>query len=74
MSLLVFLKQRMEFRFRSIVCNGSHDLLIMTIDINRIAILKIDGVDYSCIFVGISKNEAINIFEIADLSENNGRI
>ena len=44
---------------------------MMTIDINRIAILNIHGVDYLCIIVGNSKYGAINLLEIADLSENN---
>ena len=43
------------FKFQSSVCNGYHDVLMMSIDINSIAILNIHGIDYRCIFFGISK-------------------
>ena len=47
------------FKFQSIVCNDWHDVLIMPIDVNNIAIY---GVDYLCIILGIRKIEAINLF------------
>ena len=43
------------FKFQSTVCDGCHDALMMSIEINSIAILNIHGVDYQCIFVGIRK-------------------
>ena len=43
------------FKFQSSVCNGYHDVLIMSIDINSITILNIHGIDYRCTFFGISK-------------------
>ena len=49
------------FRFQPTSCNGRH-VLMMSIDINSIAILNIHGVDYGCIITGISKSEAINLF------------
>ena len=38
----------------------------MSFDMNRIAILNIDGVDYCFIIVAVSKIEAINLFKNAD--------
>ena len=46
----------------------------MSIDIYSAATLNIYGVDYHCIIVEISKNEAINIFKISDLSKKTGSI
>ena len=39
----------------------------MSTNLNDIAILDIKGVDYPCIISEISKNEAINLFQNADL-------
>ena len=38
-------------------------------NLRDIAILKIKSVDYSCIISGISKNEAINLMQNAELTE-----
>ena len=56
------------FKFQSSACNGCHDVLMMSIDINSITILDIHGVDYRCIIAGICKSEAINIFKNPNLS------
>ena len=60
------------FKFKPPVCNGCHDVLMISLDLNYIAILNIDGVDYGCIINGISKSEAINLLENANLSEESG--
>ena len=57
-----------EFKFQLAVCNGCHDVLMMFTGLNSIVILNIHCVDYPCIFVGISKNEAINVLRNADFS------
>ena len=44
------------FKFRSNVCNGCHDLLMMSMNISDIAILNIKRSDYLCILNGISEN------------------
>ena len=62
------------FRFQPVVCNGYHDILAMSIDVNSIAILNVHGVDYRCIINEISKSEAINLFRNADLSEKGGTL
>ena len=49
------------------VCNGCHDLLMMSMNLSDIAILNIQGSDYWCIVSLISKNEAINLMKNADL-------
>ena len=50
-----------EFRFQPYIDNGCHDVLIMSISLNDIAILNINGADYSCIINGISKSDAANL-------------
>ena len=54
-----FLNKR--FNFQSYVCNGCHELVIMSMNLSDIAILNIKGNDYRCIISGISKSEAINL-------------
>ena len=49
------------FKFQPNVCNRCHDLLMMSMNLNDIAILNIRGSNYHCIISGISKNEAINL-------------
>ena len=41
----------------------------MSIDLNSIAILNIDGIDFRCIISGSSNSEVINSLINADLSE-----
>ena len=41
------------FRFQSSVCNGCHNILMMSVDIKNFAILNIDEVDYCCIIFNI---------------------
>ena len=54
------------FEFQLDVCNGRHDVLMMSTKLNDITILNIEGVDYGCI---INKSEAINLLQNADLTE-----
>ena len=42
-----------SFKFQPNVCNRCHDLLMMSMNLNGIAILNIKGSDYRCI---ITKN------------------
>ena len=62
------------FKFQSYVCNCSHDALMMCNDLNIISILSFHGADHHCIINGISKSEAVNLSENADLSKNNGSL
>ena len=61
-----------SFKFQTNVCNRCHDLLIMFVNLSDIAILNIKGSDYCCIISLISKNEAINLLQNADLTEKSG--
>ena len=49
-----------RFKFQLDVCNGCHDVLIMSVNLNDTAILNIRRVDYRCIYNRISKTEAVN--------------
>ena len=42
------------FKFQLNVCNGYHDLLMMSMNLSDIAILNIKSADYLCIISGIS--------------------
>ena len=55
------------FNFQPHVCNGCHDLLMISMNLSDIAILNIKIADCRCIIKGISKNEAINFMQNADL-------
>ena len=55
-----------SFRFKPNVCNGCHDILMMSINNNRIAILNISGVYCCYIIVAITVKPFCN----ADLSAN----
>ena len=47
-------------KFQPNVCNGCYDLLMMSMNLNDVAILNIKCSDYRCIISGISKNGARN--------------
>ena len=56
------------FKFQPNVCNRCHDLLMMSMNLIDIAILNIKSSDYRCIISGISKNQAINLMQNANLT------
>ena len=51
------------FKFQPNICNGCHDLLMMSMNLSNIAILNIKSAGYCCIISEISKNEAINLMQ-----------
>ena len=57
------------FKFQSNISNRCHELWIMSVNLSNIAILNIEGSDYCCTISLISKNEAINLLQNADLTE-----
>ena len=63
-----------SFQFQSNVYNRCHDLLMMSINHSDFAILNIEGSDYRCIISLISRNEAINLMQNADLTGKNGTL
>ena len=62
------------FKFRTNVCNKYHDLLMMSMNLNNIAILNIKCFDFCYIISGISKNEAITLIQNVDLTEKSGTL
>ena len=57
------------FNFQPDVCNGGHNVLMMSMNLRDIDILNINGADYHCIISGISKSEAINLMQNIDLTK-----
>ena len=43
------------FTFQPIYCKGCNDVLMMSMNLNNISILNINGIDYHCIITEISK-------------------
>ena len=62
------------FTFQPDVCNGFHDVLMISMSLSDTAILNINGADYCCIINGISKNVAINLLQNADVTEKKWKI
>ena len=60
------------FKFQPNICNRFHDLLMMSMNLSDIATVNIKGSDYCCIISLISKNEAINLMQNADLTGKSG--
>ena len=61
-----------NFKFQSNVCNRCHDLLMMSINLSDIAILNIKGSYFYSIISLISKNDATDLLQNADLTEKSG--
>ena len=57
------------FKFKRNICNGCHDVLMMSMNLTEIAIRNIHGADYCCIISRISKSEAMNLMQKIDLTE-----
>ena len=51
------------FKFQNSVCNGCHDLTILSVNINDIPIITITNVAYCCIIHYISKSAANNLLK-----------
>ena len=66
--LSIFAKKG-NFRFQLKVYDGCHVILMMSINLNDIAILNICDVDHCCIITGISKTEALNLLQNTDISK-----
>ena len=52
------------FKFQDYVCNGCHDLTMLSVNISDIAIITVKHVEYRCIIHNISKSEANNLSKI----------
>ena len=62
------------FKFQLTVCNGYHDLSMITVNVKGIVILKIRGVDYCFTINEISKNEGLNLLQNADFTKISGAL
>ena len=58
-----------EFKFQDSVCNGSHDLTMLSVNISDISIISIKNVDNRCTIHNISKSEAINLLKSSALED-----
>ena len=63
-----------SFEFQPNACSRCHDLLIMSVNLSDIAILSIKGSNYCWIISLISKYDAINLLQNADLTEKSGAL
>ena len=59
------------FKLQQYVCKSCHDVL-MSVNLNNIAILNINSADYRCIINGISKSDAVNLLQNTNLTEERG--
>ena len=58
-----------EFNFQDFVCNGCHDLAMLSVIISDIAVITFKNVDHRCIIHNISKSEIINLFKNSILED-----
>ena len=56
------------------ICNGCPDVLMMSVNLNDIAVLNVNSADYSCIINRISKSDALNLLQNANLTEGRGAL
>ena len=61
------------FKFQDYICNGCHDLIMLSVNISGIAIFTVKNADYGCIIHNISKSEAIDLLKNSVL-KNSGDI
>ena len=56
-------------KFQDSVCNGCHNLTMLSVNISNIAIITAKNVDYCCIIHNISKSEATNLLKNSVLDD-----
>ena len=52
-----------EFKFQPFVCNGFHDVSMMSFSVSNLAVSNTHGADYRCIIFGITKK--IDLSEVS---------
>ena len=57
------------FKFQDSVCNGCHDLTMLSVNKSDIPIITVKNVYYCCIIDNISKSEAINLLKNSALED-----
>ena len=58
-----------RFKFHNSICNGCHDLTMLSVNIREIEIIAVKNVDYHCIIHDISKSEATNLLKRSVLED-----
>ena len=56
-------------KFQNSICNGCHDLAMLSLNVSDITLIAVKGVDYHCIIHGISKSEGICLWENSVLDD-----
>ena len=56
-------------KFQNSICNGSHDLAMLSLKVSDITLIAVKGVDYHCTIHGISKSEGIRLWENSVLDD-----
>ena len=59
------------FKFQDFVCNGCHDLTMLSVNISDNVIITIKNDDYRSIIHNISESVAINLLESSVLEDKN---
>ena len=49
-----------SYRFKLYLCNKYHDIKMMAYELENIAVLNVEGVDYRCVLWKMTKNDGIN--------------
>ena len=62
------------FKFQPNVCNGYHDLLMLSTNLSYITILNINSAGYCSTISRIRNSEAINLLRNIDLPEKTGTL
>ena len=55
--------------FQVAIFNGSHYVVMLSMNFNDIVLLKVNGLDYRRIINGINKSEAIDLLKNENLNE-----
>ena len=58
--LMLVNQKKKNYRFKLYVCNKYHDIKMMAYELENIAVLNVEGVDYRCVLWKMTKNDGIN--------------
>ena len=59
-------------KFQQYICNGCHNVLMISINFNDFAVLNTDSADYCYIINRTSESDALNLLKNADLTKKKG--
>ena len=58
-----------SYRFEPYVCNGCHDISLISYELKNITILNVKGVNCRCILWNRTRNDAINRLNNSELDD-----